>query len=68
MSNAKHKMKELARAIDIITEFRESDQASESEIVMAVLKDAELDWRVRYMDLQTATVRKPTKKNARNGE
>ena len=62
MANARQEMKELAKAIDIITGFRSSNQAAESELVMEILKDAELSWRVKYMDLQKATVRKPAKK------
>ena len=62
MANARQELKELAKAIDIITGFRSSNQAAESELVMEILKDAELSWRVKYMDLQKATVRKPAKK------
>ena len=62
--NARQELKELANAIDIITGFRSSAQAAESELVMGILKDAELSWRAKYMDLQQATARKPTKKKA----
>lgn len=62
MANARQELKELAKAIDIITGFRASQEAKESELVMGILKDAELDWRARYMDLQKATARKPPKK------
>ena len=62
MANARQELKDLAKAIDILTEFRESDKAGESELVIGVLKDAELDWRVKYMDLQKTTVGKQPKK------
>ena len=62
MANAKQEMKELAKAIDIITGFRVSEEAMESPLVMGILNDAELNWRRRYMDLQQATARKPAKK------
>ena len=42
MANARQELKELAKAIDIITGFRSSAQAAESELVMGILNDAEL--------------------------
>ena len=54
----------MAKAIDIITKLRESGDVAESELVMGILKDAELEWRVRYMDIQKSTARKPTRKKA----
>ena len=62
MANARQELKELARAIDIITGFQGFEEAKESPIVMGILNDAELDWRRMYMDLQQATARKPAKK------
>jgi len=62
MANARQELKDLARAIDIITGFRESEKAKESPLVMGILNDAELNWRRMYMDLQQATARKPAKK------
>jgi len=67
MANARQEMKELAKAIDIITGFRASEEAKESGLVMGILRDAELSWRVKYMDLQQATARKPAKKAAIGG-
>lgn len=64
MANARQEMKELAKAIDIITGFRVSEEAKESPLVMRILNDAELAWRRMYMDLQQATARKPAKKAA----
>ena len=64
MANARQELKKLAKAIDIITGFRSSAQAAESELVMGMLNNAELDWRRMYMDLQQATARKPAKKAA----
>ena len=62
---ARSDLKELAKAIDIITRLR--DSAGESELVMGVLKDAELEWRVKYMDIQKSTARKPVRKKALGG-
>jgi len=67
MANTRQEMKELARAIDIITGFRASEDAKASGLVMGILKDAELDWRTMYMDFQKATARKPAKKAAIGG-
>jgi len=64
LANARQEMKELAKAIDIITGFRVSEEAKESPLVMRILNDAELAWRRMYMDLQQATARKPAKKAA----
>lgn len=62
--NARQEMKELAKAIDIITEILESPKARESGMVLGVLNDAELGWRRRYMELQKATARRPPKKRS----
>jgi hypothetical protein len=64
MMNARQEMKELTKAIDIITEILESPKAKESDMVLGVLNDAELSWRRRYMELQKATARKPARKKA----
>jgi len=62
MANARQEIKELARAIDIITSLQESPGAKESEMVSGVLTDAELGWLRRYRELQKATARKPARK------
>ena len=56
--NAKAELKELAKAIDIITSLQESPEAKDSELVLGVLADAELVWHRRYRELQKATARK----------
>ena len=61
MANARQDLKELAKAIDIITGFLASQEAKESLLVMGILNDAELNWLRRYRDLQKATARKPAK-------
>ena len=62
MANARQEMKELAKAIEVITTLRDSHGAKESQLVKGVLSDAELRWRRQYMDLQN--VRRPAKKKA----
>ena len=63
----RQELKDLAKAIDIITRLRESGDVAESELVMGILKDAELEWRVRYMDIQKSTARKPVRKKTLGG-
>jgi len=62
MANARQELKELAKALDILTEFRDSDAAKESDLVVTALNEAELNWLRRYRHLQNATARKPAKK------
>ena len=62
----RQELKDLARAIDVITSLRESQGAKESELVLGVLSEAELEWRRRYMDMQTQTKRKVTRKKAQS--
>lgn len=56
--NARQELKELVKAIDIITSLQESPEAKDSELVLGVLTDAELGWLRRYRELQKATARK----------
>lgn len=62
MMAARQELKDLAKAIEVITSLRESPGAKESELVLGVLSEAELEWRRRYMDMQS--VRRPAKKKA----
>jgi hypothetical protein len=59
---ARQELKDLAKAIDVITRLRESAVTKESELVVEVLDEAELEWRRRYMEIQKSTARKPARK------
>ena len=67
MANARQELKELEKAIDIITGFLASEEVKESPLVMGILTDVEVNWLRRYRELQQATARKPAKKSAIGG-
>jgi hypothetical protein len=62
MANQRNEINNLKTAIDIWCEFRESPRTKDSELVMNKLKDIELDWRSRYMELQEKFSRKTARK------
>lgn len=59
----RQELKDMAKAIEVITKIRESAVVNESKLVERALDKVELEWR-RYMDSHKPAPRRPAKRKA----